>query len=643
MAKTGMNIEKCNVYKAEKHNGRDNKYIAAVNDSPNKTYSIFADMTPTNKTWRNPDERYKDKTLVQLLNDIRKEVKEKTGKKLQEKDRTRKVKDKKTGEFKEIVIPGSAPIREGVCPVKEDTKIEDFQPVIDWLAERHVKVIRIDIHNDEGHVDIETKERKYNRHAHVIFDWMLHEDVEFKDPKTEETKIQKAGTSVKLNQRDMSELQTILAEALSMERGEPKEVTGAEHLRSLEYRLQETAKDLERLTKKNEVLKKENEDLKEQKREELRKSCSNLQLVGKNNVIQFDRTIHLANGAVPPTEQEKAARDSLAQESKRDLSEMTQAQLVTEDAQLRRLIDSTYQAIDRIGKKIIEIANNIPKLSIFSSRQREMLAREAALEQKVADTQSEAKKLVEQARIDQETAIKEAQRIANEKVAAVKEETRLAKESAIKAETEAKKRSTAALTREQAARDEAKKYEVLNASLEQKISEAWKAGQSTGYQEGYTEGERIEKAKTTAKQQEIDTLKTSHDAAIANLQAQHKEEKEKLEKLVRSERTWKELFRRTNPRLNNVEQNFKELKLLKDWPLTDQEIIKIISGYAVEKTHSEVRNYKKIQLPVRIEIAESSQGIMKVWYNEMSLEDCKKDLQEKVIRLGKGNGIGGPK
>ena len=95
--------------------------------------------------------------------------------------------------------------------------------------------------------------------------------------------------------------------------------------------------------------------------------------------------------------------------------------------------------------------------------------------------------------------------------------------------------------------------------------------------------------------------------------------------------------------VNNVEQNFKELKLLKDWPLTDQEIIKIISGYAVEKTHSEVRNYKKIQLPVRIEIAESSQGIMKVWYNEMSLEDCKKDLQEKVIRLGKGNGIGGPK
>lgn len=257
MAKTGINIEKCNVYKAEKHNGRDQAYIDAVNKSKNKTYSIFADMTPTNKTWRNPDERYQDKSLVQLLNDIRKEVKEKTGQKLQEKDRIRKVKDKKTGEFKEKIIPGSSPIREGVCPIKEDTKIEDFKPVIDWLAERHVKVIRIDIHNDEGHVDVETKERKYNRHAHLIFDWMLHENLMGKDPKTGKEKvIQKAGTSVKLNKQDMSELQTVLADALGMERGESKEVTGAEHLKALEFRLQETAKDVERLEKKNEDLKK---------------------------------------------------------------------------------------------------------------------------------------------------------------------------------------------------------------------------------------------------------------------------------------------------------------------------------------------------------------------------------------------------
>lgn len=51
MAKTGINIEKCNVYKAEKHNGRDQAYIDEVNKSKNKTYPIFADKTPTNWWW----------------------------------------------------------------------------------------------------------------------------------------------------------------------------------------------------------------------------------------------------------------------------------------------------------------------------------------------------------------------------------------------------------------------------------------------------------------------------------------------------------------------------------------------------------------------------------------------------------------
>ena len=470
MAKTGINIEKCNVYKAEKHNGRDQAYIDAVNKSKNKTYSIFADRTPTNKTWINPDERYKDKTLVQLLNEIRKEVKDKTGQKLQEKDRIRKVKDKKTDTFREKVIPGSAPIREGVCPIKEDTKIEDFQPVIDWLAKRNIHVIRIDLHYDEGHVDVESKERKYNRHAHLIFDWMLHEDVEIEDEKNKKViKTLRAGTSVKLNQKDVSELQTVLADALGMERGESKEVTGAEHLKALEFRLQKTAEDVERLEKKNEELKKENEELKEQKREELLNACSDLQTMGQNNVQQFDRTLRLANGAVPPTNLEKQNRDSLERESNRDLSDMTQEELMTENSILHNLNDLTYWAIDRIGKKIIEIAKNIPKLSIFSNRQRELLAREAELEQKVADAQSEAQKAVEQAKIAQEQAIAEAQREAQE-----------AKNAAAKAETEAKKRSTAALTKEQAAREQEKIYTDLNANLEQKIADAKEAARKEG-------------------------------------------------------------------------------------------------------------------------------------------------------------------
>ena len=629
MAKTGINIEKCNVYKAEKHNGRDQAYIDAVNKSKNKTYSIFADKTPTNKTWRNPDERYKDKSLVQLLNDIRKEVKEKTGQKLQEKDRIRKVKDKKTGEFKEKIIPGSSPIREGVCPVKEDTKIEDFQPVIDWLAERNVKVIRIDIHNDEGHVDVDTKERKYNRHAHLIFDWMLHENLMGKDPKTGKEKvIQKAGTSVKLNKQDMSELQTVLADALGMERGESKEVTGAEHLKVLEYRLQETAKDVERLTKKNEELKKENEELHEQKREELSLSCSNLQEVGRNTVSQFDSTLQLANGAVPPTTQEQEARDSLDEESKRDLSEMTHEQLIEEDATLRGLIGRTFKAIDRIGKKIIEIANNVPRLSLFSSRQREMLAHEAALEQKVANAQSEAEKAVEQAKIDQKTAIAEAQRIANKKVADAKEEARLAKEAAAKAETEAKKHSTAALTREQAAKDEEKKYKDFNVNFEQQIADAKTAARQEGYNSGYAAGKSDEKANTDAKQTEIDELKSAHSKEI-----------EVWKNKYQKQYDWAAFCENTNPLVHlNFDENFKEIRNHKIWKFSKEEIFKLFSGEVVEKTYKEMRNWKEIKIPVNIEVAQSDQGDVRVWYNNKSWKDCLEELKAQVIEQGRSKG-----
>lgn len=626
MAKTGINIEKCNVYKAEKHNGRDQAYIDAVNKSKNKTYSIFADMTPTNKTWRNPDERYQDKSLVQLLNDIRKEVKEKTGQKLQEKDRIRKVKDKKTGEFKEKIIPGSSPIREGVCPIKEDTKIEDFKPVIDWLAERHVKVIRIDIHNDEGHVDVETKERKYNRHAHLIFDWMLHENLMGKDPKTGKEKvIQKAGTSVKLNKQDMSELQTVLADALGMERGESKEVTRAEHLKALEFRLQETAKDVERLEKKNEDLKKENEDLKEQKREELRKACSNLQLVGKNNVIQFDRTVHMANGAVPPTDQEKADRDSLDQESKRDLSEMTQAQLVTEDAMLRRLIDHTYRAIDRIGKKIIEIANNVPRLSLFSNRQRELLAREAEMEQKVADAQSEAEKAVEQAKNDQKTAIAAAQQAANAKVAAAKEEARLAKEEAAKAETEAKKRSTAALSKEQEARNEVKKYQNLNANLEQKITEAKTAAKQEGYDSGYSigygDGKKDGEEKRTELIQEIRAMEVNHSHDVTRY-------KNKVMQLQLDNF----LFKATNPLLQDFERNQEELKKT-GLEFTREEMVRLFSGEIVKKEYTGKRKSEEYSIEVSIDIAKNTEGNMRVWFNDLSLEKFKEDFERQVDEL----------
>ena len=119
-----------------------------------------------NTTWNNP--AYQGENLEQILDDCRERYRQNVGQEPQEEDRVRKVKDKKTGLYKEVRTAGWSPIREGVCPVKEDTTLADFAPVIAWLEERGVHVISISLHRDEGHEDPVTGERKYNHHGHVV-------------------------------------------------------------------------------------------------------------------------------------------------------------------------------------------------------------------------------------------------------------------------------------------------------------------------------------------------------------------------------------------------------------------------------------------------------------------------------------------
>ena len=195
--KTGIHIQSCNIGTCEAHNLRDAAYLANLDASGKKFYDIFRDETHLNRSWVN--KAYQGRTLDQVLTDLKNEVKNKTGRAMQAK---------------------ANPIREGVCPIKENTQISDFAPVVDWFAEHGAAVIRIDIHRDEGHIDTVTGERKHNHHAHLVLDFINH----------------RTGKSVKLSKADLSELQDIIAKALNMERGTSKEVTGAKHLTALEYR-----------------------------------------------------------------------------------------------------------------------------------------------------------------------------------------------------------------------------------------------------------------------------------------------------------------------------------------------------------------------------------------------------------------------
>ena len=155
----------------------------------------------------------------------------------------------------------ATPIREGVLLIEEEHTIEDLKRLGRRLEERFgIKTIQAYTHKDEGHYDKVTSEWKPNYHAHMVFDWTDHE----------------TGKSLKLNKEDISELQTIVAEELGLERGIPSD---KKHLNAIQYKAEQVKKDIETIEKMplkqlkkegqllklaNEFAKKKGTDLKEE-------------------------------------------------------------------------------------------------------------------------------------------------------------------------------------------------------------------------------------------------------------------------------------------------------------------------------------------------------------------------------------------
>lgn len=581
MAKTGINISRCNVSSAEEHNGRDKSYIKAVNESPNKKYDLFADRTETNITWKNPE--YEGKTLPQVLDEMREIYREHVGQSPQEDDRIRQITDKKTGMKREVVTPGWAPIREGVCPVQEDTTIKNFKHFQQWLENKGPKIIRIDIHRDEGHIDLISGERKYNCHAHLIIDWLDH----------------KSGKTFKLSKLDAAEMQTQLALSLNMERGEAKTTTSADHLSPDEFRAKAVAEDIIRLS-----------TLKAEVTDGLRESCNALQEIGKDTVHSFDKILANGGGAVKPTIDEKANRDRLELESNQDFSNLTFDDLRKKTTTLRTLITCNNSAINRIGTKLRELAAKLPdtKFHLLSSSatKAKILAINAQKESEVEKVRTEAEEAVKRAENDKEEAIRNTEATV-QRVLAEKNEF----------EKEYKKNNEAALKQKQEAEEKARALSQRLAKMDADLAAANEKGRQAGYSAGLADG--VSKAKSQ----------------LESLQEELEATKEKLH----STDTWKEYFRKTNIYLAHAEQHYKELKNLKEWPLSDEEIQQIFEGKIIKKQHSVKRNGKTINIPVNIEIAKDTKENVRIWYNDTSKEECKRKLDAEVVKLSRGSGI----
>ena len=221
--KTSINIKPCNIGSSEAHNRRTAEYLANIRK---EKFYIRTDLMARNETWVSPD--FGEATLTDRYNQIAAMVKEKTGRAMQTKDRERV--NKKTG--KVTIVRGSTPLKEGVVVIKEDTTMEQLRKFCEVCNERWgITALQVFIHRDEGHYGIpgDNATWKPNLHAHIVWDWMNHD----------------TGKSCKLDEKAISEMQTVLAECLEMERGTSKEITGKEHLERTDFILAKQKQEAE--------------------------------------------------------------------------------------------------------------------------------------------------------------------------------------------------------------------------------------------------------------------------------------------------------------------------------------------------------------------------------------------------------------
>jgi len=199
---------------------------------------IVPELTADNEQWINSD--FGNPELQAHYENIKRMVKEKTGRAMQEKERERKGKNGKI-----IKVAGCSPIREGVLLVRPDTTLADVHKFGEECQRRWgITPLQIFLHKDEGHwlngqpvpedrESFQVGERwfKPNYHAHIVFDWMNHD----------------TGKSRKLNDEDMTEMQNLASDILLMERGQSKAVTGKEHLERNDFIIEKQKAELQRM------------------------------------------------------------------------------------------------------------------------------------------------------------------------------------------------------------------------------------------------------------------------------------------------------------------------------------------------------------------------------------------------------------
>ena len=162
------------------------------NDRRKDMPHVRGDLTHLNEKWENP--LYEGKSIGEIRKDIERRYFENVHQRMQAK---------------------AVPLREGVVNIREDTTLDELRHLADRLQQEFgIHTVAIHTHRDEGHE--ESGEWITNHHAHLILDWTNDQ-----------------GKSLNLKSPDMARMQTIVAEALNMERGKSSDV---KHLDAIQYK-----------------------------------------------------------------------------------------------------------------------------------------------------------------------------------------------------------------------------------------------------------------------------------------------------------------------------------------------------------------------------------------------------------------------
>ncbi|MGZ8548935.1 MAG: hypothetical protein ACXWVW_10025, partial [Sulfuricurvum sp.] len=110
---------------------------------------------------------------------------------------------------------------EAVINLEAHHTLKDVEKINEYLEQKHgFRAVQSSIHRDEGHINDEGKP-EYNYHAHVVY-----------------CNLDKEGKTILkgLEKADLRDLQSFVAEALEMTRGQSSEITNAKHKSPQEFR-----------------------------------------------------------------------------------------------------------------------------------------------------------------------------------------------------------------------------------------------------------------------------------------------------------------------------------------------------------------------------------------------------------------------